>query len=40
MNNVYRKVFSLLFADDWNMSLAGKNPNDLIKTMNEEMVML
>ena len=31
-------MFSLLFADDSNMFLSGKNPDDLIKTMNDEMI--
>ena len=31
-------IFSLLFADDSNMFLAGKNPDDLVDTMNVEMV--
>ena len=30
------KIFSILFADDSNLFLSGKNPNDLIKTMNHE----
>ena len=29
-------LFSLLFADDSNMFLSGKNPNVLIDTMNTE----
>ena len=29
-------LFSLLFADDSNMFLTGKDPNELIKTMNNE----
>ena len=33
---VSKKIFSLLFADDSNMFLLGKNPNDLIKSMNDE----
>ena len=36
--NVFKKLFSLLFADDSNMFLSGKDPDDLIRTMNEEMV--
>ena len=36
--NVSKKLFSLLFADDSNMFLSGKDPDDLIRTMNEEMV--
>ena len=31
------KIFSLLFADDSNMFLTGKDPNSLIDIMNEEM---
>ena len=31
-------MFSLLFADDSNMFLSGKNPDDLIKTMYDEML--
>ena len=31
-------MFALLFADDSNMFLSGKNPDDLIRIMNEEMV--
>ena len=31
------KLFSLLFADDSNMFLNGKDPNLLIETMNDEM---
>ena len=38
LSNVSKKMFSLLFADDSNMFLSGKNPDDLIRTMNEEMV--
>ena len=36
--NVSKKLFSLLFADDSNMFVSGKDPDDLIRTMNEEMV--
>ena len=36
--NVSKKMFSLLFADDSNMFLSGKDPDDLIRTMNEKMV--
>ena len=32
------KIFSLLFADDSNMFLSGNDPNDLIRTMNIEMI--
>ena len=38
LGNVSKKLFSLLFADDSNMFLSGKDPDDLIRTMNEEMV--
>ena len=34
--NASSKMFSILFADDSNLFLTGKNPNELIKTMNEE----
>ena len=34
------KVFSILFADDSNLFLSGKDPNELIRTMNEEMVKI
>ena len=34
--SVSTKIFSLLFADDSNLFLSGKNPNDLINLMNEE----
>ena len=36
--NVSKRLFTLLFADDANMFLSGKNPDDLIRIMNEEMV--
>ena len=35
---VSTKLFSLLFADDSNMFLIGKDPNKLIQTMNEEII--
>ena len=38
LSNVSKEMFSLLFADDSNMFLSGKNPDDLIKTMNDEMI--
>ena len=38
LSNVSKKMFSLLFADDSNMFLSGKNPDDFIKTMNDEMI--
>ena len=31
------KIFALLFADDSNMFLSGKNPDNLVNTMNDEM---
>ena len=36
--NVSKRLFALLFADDWNMSLSGKKTDDLSRTMSEEMV--
>ena len=36
--NVSKRLFALLFADDSNMYLSGKNPDDLIRIMNEEMI--
>ena len=35
---VSTKLFSLLFADDSNMFLTGKDPNELIRIMNSEIV--
>ena len=35
--NASKKVFALLFADDSNMFLSGKNPDDLVKDMCIEM---
>ena len=35
--NVSNKLFSLLFADDSNMFIHGKNINDLMNTINNEM---
>ena len=35
---VSKKIFSLFFADDSNLFLSGKNPNELINTMNDELV--
>ena len=32
------KIFSILFADDSNLFLSGKDPNQLIRTMNEELI--
>ena len=37
LSNVSSKVFSLFFADDSNMFLSGKNPDDLVKDMCTEM---
>ena len=37
LSSVSDKLFSLLFADDSNMFLSGKDPNSLIETMNSEM---
>ena len=31
-----KKLFSLRFTDDSNMFLCGRNPNDLVKSMNNE----
>ena len=36
--NVSSVLFSLFFADDSNMFVSGKNPDDLVKIMNEEMI--
>ena len=36
--NVFSKMLSLTFADDWNMLVSGMDPDDHIRTMNEEMV--
>ena len=36
--NVSKRMFTLLFADDPNMFLYRKSPDDLIRIMNEEMV--
>ena len=35
---VSNKLFSLLFADDSNMFISGNDPNDLVETMNIEMI--
>ena len=32
------KIFTLLFADDSNLFLSGKNPDDLIESMNNELI--
>ena len=34
--HVSDKIFSLLFADDSNMFISGRNPNDLVTCMNNE----
>ena len=34
------KIFTLLFADDSNLFLSGKNPNELVKTMNNEIIKI
>ena len=36
--DVSEKLFALLFADDSNIFLSGNDPDELIRTMNEEMV--
>ena len=36
--NVSGVLFSLFFSDDSNMFVSGKNPDDLVKIMNEEMI--
>ena len=36
-SNASKKVFALLFADDSNMFLSGKDPNTLVKDMCVEM---
>ena len=38
LTNVSSVLFSFLFADDSNMFVSGKNPDDLVKIMNEEMI--
>ena len=38
LSNVSSKLFSLLFADDSNLFLSGKNPDELIRCMSAEMV--
>ena len=37
LSNVSEKMFSIVFSDDSNMFLSGKNPDD-IKTMNDEIL--
>ena len=36
--SVSEKLFAILFADDSNMFLTGKHPNDLVTIMNEEII--
>ena len=38
LSSVSQKLFSLLFADDSNMFITGKNPDTLIELMNTELV--
>ena len=38
--NVSDVIFSLFFADDSNMFLSGKNPDDLIKLMNTQITKI
>ena len=38
--HVSTKLFPLLFADDSNMFLPGKDPNELIRIMNDEIVYI
>ena len=38
--DVSPKLFSIFFADDSNMFISGKNPDELIDIMNEEMVKI
>ena len=38
--HVSSKLFALLFADDSNLFISGTNLNDMINTMNEEMVKI
>ena len=38
LTNVSSVLFSLFFADDSNMFVSGKNPDDLVKIMSEEMI--
>ena len=37
LSNVSTILFPLLFADDTNIFLSGKNPDNLIKVMNSEL---
>ena len=36
--NVSSVLFSLIFADGSNIFVSGKNPDDLVKIMNEEII--
>ena len=36
--NVSNVLFSILFADDSNFFISGDDPNDLVNTMNKEMI--
>ena len=38
LGEVSSKIFTLLFADDSNLFLSGKNPDQLIQEMNLELV--
>ena len=40
LSRVSSVIFSLLFADDSNMFMSGRNPNTMIKSMNVEMVKI
>ena len=40
LSHVSPKLFSIFFADDSNMFISGKNPDELIDTMSEEMVKI
>ena len=37
---VSKKIFSLFFADDSNMFISGKDPNELIEVMNDELITI
>ena len=38
LSHASTKIFSILFADDSNLFLSGRDPDQLIRTMNEELV--
>ena len=38
--NVSNVLFSLLFADDSNMFVSGKNPDELVNIMNADMTQI